>query len=1258
MELIKEKFRANISIGIAVCLVASVLVMADPHDVYIGWAQGDITPSEPVALTGQFYKRISNYVADPLTATALAVETVGPSGQKEQAIMVSCDLIWIRKDIQDRVRQMVASVLTDFDVNKLILNATHTHSGPGFKDDDFYGLYDVSSDPGVMSATEYGDFLVGRLALIAQQSWGNRAAGGISWARGHAVTGYNRRVSYFGGSVSMYGDTNDDQFSHVEGYESHELDVLFFFDSSNVLLGMLVNTPVPSQVSESANFVSSDFWHDVRQEISSRYGPDVYVFPQCGAGGDQSPRTLIDQEMENQMIQRRGLTLRQEIARRIANAVDDVYPLAQSQIHHQLEFEHSILNLDLTVKNPPSQPFYKTDDPPVEIHCLQLGEVAIATVPFELYLDYGMRIKGRSQAAMTLISQLSCQHAGYLPTTRAVSGGGYSAVKYIVGPQGGQELVNGIVDLINIQIADAYVKLIESGSDSIINEAGPISDTYDIQLLVEPTQDVVITLSYDDSQMTVNPSTLIFTPANWTQPQTVTVTAVEDGIDEGTHTAIISHTAAGGNYEGISISSITVTIKEAIELINLVTNGDFELPRVQEYPPYWRGWPDGWTLASGKIVIDNEPLNWNQAPYNETLGNQYLVGLWSGAFYQDISVSFEANKTYRLSVDLGTLEGRTDVDYSIELRDVETDTTWARVDQTDYGYPSEGYWDVTAELVYTTPLEGGPIGNGIRVWIRFELATSGTFQNGICADNVKLYVEDTGVRIIESNNETLVDEFEQTSDTYEVELLIEPTEDVTISLSYDNNQLTVIPETLHFLVTNWNQPQTVTVTAVEDGAGEGAHESLISHSVVGGNYEGIPIQNVLVSIEEGYPPPPSVQLTESDDSTIVNEFGQLSDSYDAQLLAEPNDPVTISLLFDSNQIIVSPSELQFDSGNWTQSQTVTVTAVEDGPGEGSHISIISHSAAGGNYEGIPIQNVLVSIEEGYPPPPSVQLTESDDSTIVNEFGQLSDSYDAQLLAEPNDPVTISLLFDSNQIIVSPSELQFDSGNWTQSQTVTVTAVEDGPGEGTHVSIISHSAAGGNYEGIPISSITVTVQEVVEPVNLIINGDFELPRVQELPPYWRGWPNGWTLASGKVIIDNEPSKWNQSPYNEMLGNQYLVGLWSGAFYQDISVSFEANKTYRLSVDLGTLEGRTDVDYSIELRDVETDTTWARVDQTDYGYPSEGYWDVTAELVYNAPLEGGPIGNEIRVWISLERAASGVFKNGICADNVKLSVEEQM
>jgi len=88
---------------------------------------------------------------------------------------------------------------------------------------------------------------------------------------------------------------------------------------------------------------------------------------------------------------------------------------------------------------------------PVELHTIRLGEIAMSSNRFEYFLDFGMRIKARSKALQTFIVQLTGRASSYLPTERAMSGGSYGA--YIastpIGPEGGQEIVENQVEIIN-----------------------------------------------------------------------------------------------------------------------------------------------------------------------------------------------------------------------------------------------------------------------------------------------------------------------------------------------------------------------------------------------------------------------------------------------------------------------------------------------------------------------------------------------------------------------------------------------------------------------------------------------------------------------------------------------------------------------------------------------------------------------------------------------------------------------------------------
>jgi len=88
---------------------------------------------------------------------------------------------------------------------------------------------------------------------------------------------------------------------------------------------------------------------------------------------------------------------------------------------------------------------------PTESHIIRLGSIAIATNPFELFLDYGNQIKARSNSEQTFIVQLANGTDGYLPTEKAEKNGHYSAfiASGLVGHAGGEQLVRETLSNIN-----------------------------------------------------------------------------------------------------------------------------------------------------------------------------------------------------------------------------------------------------------------------------------------------------------------------------------------------------------------------------------------------------------------------------------------------------------------------------------------------------------------------------------------------------------------------------------------------------------------------------------------------------------------------------------------------------------------------------------------------------------------------------------------------------------------------------------------
>ncbi len=300
--------------------------------LYTGWAVEDITPDGPVSLQGQFYERISEYIQSPLKVTALAIEYSDGKGAPEQAIMVSLDLVGLQRKLQDTLRLLVKDRIPDFNTRKLFLNATHTHSS-------FRG-----NIPG-----EYPGMLLDKLSKVIIAAWKNRVPSGISYGFGYAVIGHNRRVKYSDGTAEMYGSTTRADFIGIEGPSDPCVDMLFTWDLNRKLTGVVMNVACPAQVTESKYYVSADYWSEVRKHLKERFSNDVYLLPQIGAAGDQSPRNLPNgyKAGEPNMWDIPGII---EIGNRLIKTFDEVYPAALNSIQTKPVFKHIVEDISLPVR--------------------------------------------------------------------------------------------------------------------------------------------------------------------------------------------------------------------------------------------------------------------------------------------------------------------------------------------------------------------------------------------------------------------------------------------------------------------------------------------------------------------------------------------------------------------------------------------------------------------------------------------------------------------------------------------------------------------------------------------------------------------------------------------------------------------------------------------------------------------------------------------------------------------------------------------
>ncbi|MBR2354015.1 MAG: hypothetical protein IKA76_05900 [Clostridia bacterium] len=489
------------------------------NSIKFGWNEVTLIPAgKKVDLAGQFYERITDEARDPLSVTALAIEC-----GDEQAIFCACDLVSTGYSLLCAVRERIAGKI-DFPPEKLMISAIHTHTGPGYADrsdcigsslsvlqklmpDVEYEELVTDNSGNVFRGKECFEFLADRVAEAAIGAWNNRRAGKYASGFGRAAVGMCRRVCYDDGSALMWGDTNTANFTALEGGNDSGIELMFLADENEKLTGVIANLACPAQVLEHRNFISADFWGDVKKRLRKEYGEDLFLLSLCSAAGDQCPRDMIrwvepETPINDPNIIRENVTERiadpsmfdiagcERIARRIATEIIWAYEEKTPYIS-EAPFKHSVMKIDMplrrvtiaeknasvaaiekfrselkdnviTFKDNARMHIYAgniaryelqqtVDVTEIEVHVLRLGDISFATNPYELFLDYGNQIKARSRAKQTMLIQLSCGSFGYLPTEKAEKGSHYSAYvsSGMQGHEGGDLLVRKTVSEIN-----------------------------------------------------------------------------------------------------------------------------------------------------------------------------------------------------------------------------------------------------------------------------------------------------------------------------------------------------------------------------------------------------------------------------------------------------------------------------------------------------------------------------------------------------------------------------------------------------------------------------------------------------------------------------------------------------------------------------------------------------------------------------------------------------------------------------------------
>lgn len=446
-----------------------------------------------------------------------------------------------------------------------------------------------------------------------------------------------------------------------------------------------------------------------------------------------------------------------------------------------------------------------------------------------------------------------------------------------IGPVGAGTNFAGVsassVPVINLDQDVPALAINQSSGTTAVSEGGSI-DTYTVALAARPSGTVTITLA-GDPQLILGTTTLSYDAASWNTPQTVTVNAVDDLLTQGNRSVFIVHSASGGGYAAmpdrtisvaiadndnaslvLSPSSVTVdetgtTAQVRVSLASqpsssvtlAVTSSDTATATIS--PATLTFVPNAWNVPQlitvtgvddGNVPSGNRSFSIALAASGDA-GYAGLTSNVSGLCLDNDSKNLVINASGSLQVSEGSAQSAT---YTIRLSQAPSASVTVSLANAD------GYVQLSpTSLVFTTG--DWSIARTVIVNAVDDAIAQGTHQAAITHSWTSAdpgYVSSVSLSLAVSviDNDTAgialapVSGLETTeiggSAIFTVVLATQPTADVIIPVvSGDSAQATVDRSRLTFTTSNWNLPQSVTVSGAD---GNGTDDGNVAFAILVG----------------------------------------------------------------------------------------------------------------------------------------------------------------------------------------------------------------------------------------------------------------------------------------------------------------------------------------------------------------------------------------------------------------------------------------
>ena len=478
-------------------------------------------------------------------------------------------------------------------------------------------------------------------------------------------------------------------------------------------------------------------------------------------------------------------------------------------------------------------------------------------------------------------------------------------------------LVSAAPDMVTVTVA-AIESIIISSTEVEVPEAADDTATYTVVLGSQPTGDVTVNVMSGNTNVAiVSPAMLTFNAGDWNSPQPVTVTGVDDAIDnlDDQRIATVTHAVSGddSDYNEETPANVAVTVRD----------NDAR----------------GVAISTSSVTVTEAGGDDHSKTYTVRLTSEPTG---------EVMVALESSNP-----DVATVAPAI-----VEL--TATDGPAADTTTTTLSFTTTN-WN-TAQTVTVTGVDDDFDNDGRSTTINHTV--SGADYTSVTAEPVTVVLADNdGKGVTISTGSVTVTEAggDDHSKTYTVRLTSKPTGEVTVALSLDTTVATVVPAMLTFtgLADNWNTPQTVTVTGVDDDV-DSDRSATISHTVSGADYINVTAAPVTVTLIDD--DARGVTITAAEPREAAENGGTYI--YMVQLDSEPAGEVTVNVMSGNPAVAtVAPAMLTFTglADNWNTPQTVTVTGMDDDIDNDGRSATISHAVSGADYTSVTAAPVTVAL---------------------------------------------------------------------------------------------------------------------------------------------------------------------------------------------------------------------------------------------------------------------------------------------------------